>query len=63
MASSLMEGASFAVNKKEAVGSMEKIKSRISVLAKKVAEGDEKATVEFNTLCQQEADLIARYKK
>ncbi|MBA5724580.1 hypothetical protein [Candidatus Liberibacter sp.] len=62
MASALLEGASFAVNKNQAVGSLEKIKSRITALARKVAEGDAKAKIEFNVLCAQQADLIRKYQ-
>ncbi|KJZ81476.1 hypothetical protein AP064_03395 [Candidatus Liberibacter solanacearum] len=62
MASALMEGTSFSVSKKEAVGSVEKIKSRIAVLSKKISEGDEKARDEFSALCQQQADLITKYQ-
>lgn len=61
MASALMEGASFAVSKKEDVGSLGKIRSRMSKISKKLAEGDEKARAEFKSLCEQEAQLIAKY--
>ncbi|MBA5724395.1 hypothetical protein [Candidatus Liberibacter sp.] len=50
------------VNKKKAIGSMEKIKSRIAFLSKKVSEGDEKEKAEFDALCAQEAELRIKYQ-